>query len=83
MLKYLLKSAQPFVEGEIVLNQQTLPPFVAHLMYKAASIITERMCKADSSRSSKDIDTLRSFRKIMTLVGMRWGNAGEFGHDYS
>ena len=60
----------PFVSGERSLNLDRLPPFITFLVYKTASLITERIWMAsDSNEALQRLQTLRGFLK---LVNARW-----------
>lgn len=52
------------------LNFQLLPPFLTHMLFKAASIFTERMRKGDFERGT--VDGLRTLRKMLKVLGCRW-----------
>ncbi|KAH8682813.1 hypothetical protein BGZ60DRAFT_205794 [Tricladium varicosporioides] len=54
----------------IELNFQLLPPFLTQMLFKAASVFTERMRKGDFERNT--VDGLRTLRKMLELLGCRW-----------
>ncbi|CAG8953659.1 hypothetical protein HYFRA_00006547 [Hymenoscyphus fraxineus] len=51
-------------------------PFVLHMLYKSASILTERIRVGDSSKAS--LDALRIHRKMLKSLSERWLAAGKF-----
>lgn len=67
--------ARPFVNGDTAIGLEILPPFITHLFYKAASIMTERIRVGDDSRDS--LERLKLLRSMLKLIGMRWMGARE------
>ncbi|GKZ31299.1 hypothetical protein AbraIFM66950_011659 [Aspergillus brasiliensis] len=60
----------PFVNGTQSIDFGRLPPFVASLVYKVASLMTERIwMETDSSETLRKLRILRGFLK---LVNARW-----------
>lgn len=62
-------------EDKVVVDVQTISPFILHLIYKAAAIVTER------SQLSLDVELnlqkVRTFRKILKLMSQRWLAGGK------
>ncbi|OJJ69714.1 hypothetical protein ASPBRDRAFT_130970 [Aspergillus brasiliensis CBS 101740] len=60
----------PFVSGTQAIDFDRLPPFIAFLVYKTASLLTERIwMETDSSETLRKLRILRGFLK---LVNARW-----------
>ncbi|KAG9232373.1 hypothetical protein BJ875DRAFT_81705 [Amylocarpus encephaloides] len=74
-LEELADFFRPTVEGRPI-EQLMLPPFVTYLLFKAASIFTERIKKGDNSTAS--MDKLRIFRDMLRMVNDRWRVAGRY-----
>lgn len=62
-------------EDTVVVDVQTVSPFILHLIYKAAAIVTARL------HSSLDLESnlqkVRTCRKILKVMGQRWLAGGE------
>jgi hypothetical protein len=62
-------------EDTVVVDVQVTSPFILHLIYKAASIVTQRL------HSSLDLESnlqkIRALRKILKLLGQRWLAGGK------
>lgn len=57
-------------EDKVVVDVQTISPFILHLIYKAAAIVTERLHL--SIDLELNLKKARTFRKILKLMGQRW-----------
>ncbi|CAG8978426.1 hypothetical protein HYALB_00013244 [Hymenoscyphus albidus] len=51
-------------------NLHVVSPFVLHMLYRSASIFTERIRVGDSSKAS--LDSLRVLRKMLKSLSERW-----------
>jgi hypothetical protein len=69
----IFEVVQPFVKGNVVLNFQLLPPFIMHLVYKGAAILTERFRIGEIS--AQCIKMLKSMRGFLKLISTRWAVA--------
>lgn len=65
-------------DNTIVVDVQTISPFILHLIYKAAAIVTERLQVRLDVESN--LQKVRTFRKILKLMGQRWLAGGKQIH---
>ncbi|KAE8319549.1 hypothetical protein BDV41DRAFT_520188 [Aspergillus transmontanensis] len=70
ILTTITNTVYPFVSGTQAIDFDRLPLFITFLVYKAASIMTERMwMETDSSETLRKLRILRGFLK---MVNARW-----------
>ncbi|KAH8593115.1 hypothetical protein B0O99DRAFT_628120 [Bisporella sp. PMI_857] len=74
LLEDILKTTEPFHEGKVVSNARPVTPFITYIVYKAASIFTEKLRMGNGSE--KSVQSLRSLRNTLRLISQRW-HAGE------
>ncbi|KAK1142216.1 hypothetical protein N8T08_008142 [Aspergillus melleus] len=68
ILTTITNAIYPFVSGTQTLDLARLPPFLAFLVYKAASLVTERMwMESDSSEALRKLRILRGFLKLSII----------------
>lgn len=70
MLSSITSAVEPFTAGT-QLNFDLLPPFTLFLVYKAASMVTERLL-IDSDSAEENLKRLRVLRGFLQVVGKRW-----------
>ncbi|KAH9218368.1 hypothetical protein DL95DRAFT_521379 [Leptodontidium sp. 2 PMI_412] len=70
MLSSITSAVEPFTAGT-QLNFDLLPPFTLFLVYKAASMVTERLLM-DSDSAEENLKRLRVLRGFLQVVGKRW-----------
>jgi hypothetical protein len=76
LLIAVVDAVYPFVSGERTLHLDRLPPFITFLVYKTASLMTERIWMA--SDSNEMLQRLRILRKFLELVNARWLCCGSY-----
>ncbi|KAE8397464.1 hypothetical protein BDV37DRAFT_291983 [Aspergillus pseudonomiae] len=70
LLTTITNTVYPFVSGTQAIELGRLPPFITFSVYKAASIVTERIwMETDSSEALRKLRVLRGFLK---MVNARW-----------
>jgi hypothetical protein len=70
VLTTITNMVYPFVNGTQTIDFDRLPPSTTFLVYKAASLVTERMwMETDSSEPLRKLRILRGFLK---MVNARW-----------
>lgn len=70
LLTTITNTVYPFVSGTQAIELDRIHPIVTFLVYKAASLVTERMwMETDSSEALRKLRILRGFLK---LVNARW-----------
>ena len=65
---------EPFALGAQSIDFNLLPPFVTFLVYKAATLLTERLWI--------DGDSNEGLRKFLAMVGERWFCGGEWSKTF-
>jgi len=70
MLANTTDSISPFVDGTKAIDFDRLPPFALFLVYKAATLVTERVWHAPDS--SEALRKLRLLREFLALASARW-----------
>ena len=74
LLTTITNTVYPFVSGTQAIELGRLPPFITFSVYKAASIVTERIwMETDSSEALRKLRVLRGFLK---MVNARWSCCG-------
>lgn len=75
MIDNILNLFKGLEEDTVVVDVQTISPFILHLIYKAAAIATERL---QLSLDVKwNLQKVRTLRKILKLMGQRWLAGGK------
>ncbi|RDH36051.1 hypothetical protein BDQ94DRAFT_167685 [Aspergillus welwitschiae] len=70
LLTTITDMVDPFVSGAQVLDLDRFPPFITFLVYKAASIVTERIwMETDTNEALRKLRILRGF---LQMVNARW-----------
>lgn len=70
LLTTITDMVHPFVSGAQVLDLDRFPPFITFLVYKAASIVTERIwMETDTNEALRKLRILRGF---LQMVNARW-----------
>ncbi|KAL2842084.1 hypothetical protein BJX68DRAFT_244937 [Aspergillus pseudodeflectus] len=70
VLTTITNMVYPFVNGTQTIDFDRLPPFITFLVYKAASLVTERMWM--ETGSSEPLRKLRILRGFLKMVSARW-----------
>jgi hypothetical protein len=73
LIEIISKIVEPFGRGKDV-DLKILPPFIVYLVYKAASIVSERIRMGDESKNN--LRRFKSLRNVLQLISQRWLVAG-------
>lgn len=75
IIEIVVNMAEPLSEGKHAIDMKLIPPFITHLVYKTAAVLTRRL-QVDSE-SRKPLEQLKSLRNFLQSAGHRWLGASE------